>query len=273
MKHLVVATVLVLAVAMAVAEDRLILKDGQVVTGEIVSLTRGDVQIVSNGETIRVPRWAIEKMEREGAEGKVETLDPTDIPRRARPRRVLPSPSIVNRDIPETTPALLAWVDVCIRQLASEDEGVSKSAIAALRYVGPAARPALEKAAASSDETTARNAEKVLTHIDRVENRIAEHRRGEALTEGRSAETLSKALGLSDEQAPKFKAILEDYYRQQTALARSVRKGDVGRDDAGKRLLELRANVEEKLAKVLTKEQMESYLKTVPRSGQETAGP
>jgi hypothetical protein len=268
-----VAAVLVLAAGVAVAEDKLTLKDGQVVTGEIISLSRGDVQILSGGETMRVPRWAIEKIERESAEGKFETVDPADIPRRAKPRRVLPSPSLVNREIPQATPDLLAWVDVCIQRLGSQDDGVSKSAIAALRYVGPAARSALEDAAASGDERTARNAEKVLVHIDRIENRIAEHRGGEGQPPPSSAATLGKMLGLNDEQVPEFKAILNDHYRKQNALARSVRKGDIERDDAGPRLLELRADLEEKLAQVLTAEQMERYLKTVPRSGQEAASP
>lgn len=271
MRQLAVATVLVLATVTAVAEDKLILKDGQVVTGEIISISRGDVQIRSGGETIRVPRWAIEKMERESDEGQVETLEPADIPGRGKPRRVLPSPSLVNREIPEVTPELLAWVDVCVQKLASQDEGVSKSAIAALRYMGPAARPALEEAAASGDETTARNAEKVLAHIDRVETRIAEQKSGEA--QRRSAATLSKTLGLSDEQVPQFQAILDDYYRKQTALARSIRKGDVEREDARRQLLQLRADVEEKLAKVLTKEQMKRFVKTVPRPGTDATNP
>jgi hypothetical protein len=273
MRQLAVVTFLVLATVTAVAEDKLVLKDGQVVTGEIISVSRGDVQIRSGGETIRVPRWAIEKMEREGTEGQVETLEPADIPRRGKPRRVLPSPSLVNRDIPEATPEVLAWVDVCIQKLASQDEGVSKSAIAALRYLGPTARPALEEAAAGDDETTARNAEKVLAHIDRVEARIAEQKSGEGQNRRRSAATLSKTLGLSDEQVPEFKAILDDHYRKQTALARSVRKGDVERDDANRQLVQLRADVEEKLAKVLTKEQMERFVKTVPRPGTEAASP
>lgn len=265
------ATVLVLAAGMAVAEDKLILKDGQVVIGEILSLSRGDVQIRSGDETIRVPRWAIEKIERENSAGEFEAVDPADIPRRAKPRRVLPSPSIVNRDVPEATPELLAWVDVCIQRLGSEDDGVSRSAISALRYAGPAARPALEAAAASGDERTVRNAEKVLVHIDRVENRIAEHKSGEGQTPRRSAAMLSKTLGLSDEQVPAFTAILNDYYREQTALAKSVRRGDTARDDASKSLLELRASFEKKLAGVLTAEQLDQYQKTVPRSGPEDA--
>jgi hypothetical protein len=266
-----VATVLVLAAGMAVAEDKLILKDGQVVTGEILTISRGDVQIRSGDETIRVPRWAIEKIERENTEGEFEAVDPADIPRRAKPRRVLPSPSIVNRDLPKATPELLAWVEICIQQLGSEDDGVSKSAISALRHAGPAARPALEAAAASGDERTVRNAEKVLAHIDRIENRIAEYKSGDGQAPRRSADMLSKTLGLSDEQIPEFKSLLNDYYREQTALAKSIRKGDTTREDASKSLSTLRADFEKKLAGVLTAEQLDQYLKTVPRSGPENA--
>ena len=122
------ALLLLLATGVAVAgEDRLILGDGQVITGTIVTTNRRDVRIETGGETIRVPRVAIESIERGRT---VHAPEP--------PPRVL-------------TPEAAAWLDLCVEHLQSEDEDVRRGAEAALRVAGALARPVLERAAADGD--------------------------------------------------------------------------------------------------------------------------
>ena len=62
MKWLTGTVVFLAAMGLVTADDKLLLKDGQTVTGKILSVTANDVQIDTGEETVQVPRWAIEKM-------------------------------------------------------------------------------------------------------------------------------------------------------------------------------------------------------------------
>jgi hypothetical protein len=281
MRIVTAAVVVVLAAGLAVAEDKLILRDGQVVTGKIVSTSEGDVTIRSGDETMRVPRWAIESIEREDAQGRVTTLKPTQKissqpPKKRRgagPRRT-PSRPITEREFPESTPELLAWVDVCLQHLGSEDDGVRAGARAALRFTGPAARPALERTAAGGEGKAATEAGRVLVYLDGVERRMEKRKAQKAASDAATpAARLSELLGLSEEQSPQFKAIVEDYYEQQAGLAQSVRAGEIKASDAGRRVAELRNELETKLASLLTEEQMKLYREKMPRPESAAAYP
>jgi hypothetical protein len=69
MKRMVVAILAWTLVAPALAEDTLKLKDGQVIHGTILAITPEDVQIQTASETVRVPNWAIDTVERETPPG------------------------------------------------------------------------------------------------------------------------------------------------------------------------------------------------------------
>jgi hypothetical protein len=273
MRIVTVTVAVVLAAGLVLAEDKLILRDGQVVTGKILSTSEGDVTIQSGDETMRVPRWAIESIEREDAQGRVSTVKPTQKIRQPPPkqrrgagtRRVPPGPPLAGREFPEPTPELLAWVEVCVEHLGSEDEGVRAGARTALRFTGPAARPALESAAAG-DGQAATEAGRVLVYLDGVERRM-ERRKAQKIAADAAtpAARLGEQLGLSEEQVPQFKTIIEDYYDQQTALAQSVRKGELEVADASQRVVELRDELERKLAPLLTEQQMEQLREKMPR--------
>jgi len=145
------AILLALIAGSAVAEDRLVLTDGQVITGTIVSIDRRDVRIRTDLETLRVPRIVIETMEREdGAQAGSKTLTPF-------------------RAFPAATPELQAWMEVCAEHLGSEDEGVRAGAAAALRVAGPAARAVLEKIVAESEDAPRPVVTRLLDQIDRLE--------------------------------------------------------------------------------------------------------
>lgn len=155
MKRLVVLAICLAVAGTVAAEDRLILKDGQVTTGRIVSETEAEVVIDTGEENVKVPAWAIERIERD----------------ESRPPREEGHSS-----------ALLSWIDVCIETLGSDDEIVRTSAIAALNKVGPAARPALERVTNSGEERVAAIAQRLLYRAKRLEEKGREPTAG---SEGR----------------------------------------------------------------------------------------
>ena len=164
MRFAAALTTLVLVAGFAVAEDKVTFKDGKVVTGEILAVTTGDIQIRTDAEKIRVPRAVIEKVERDG---KLLDLDSENaVPVRPRP----PQPVARGRTF-EATPALLAWLDICAGQLAADDQGVRAGATAALLSAGTLAIPALEQAS-ERDERIAPTANRVIAQIKRKEQRM-----------------------------------------------------------------------------------------------------
>ena len=249
---------LLLVVGFAVAEDKVTLKDGKVMAGEVLSINKNDIQIQTNGEKVRVPRAAIDKVERDGV---VLDLDAANARRTSRPARPL-GPLPRSRTF-EATPALLAWLDVCAAQLAADDEGVQAGATAALLSAGKVAIPVLEKAS-ESDQRIALMAKRVLAQIERREQRM-----GPPVAKVKApltqAERLASNLKLTPEQEPKFQLIMDDYQRKQSELRLSVRNGSVQMSQAGETSASLRDEVDKKLAEVLTQEQLRHYKKLTPR--------
>ena len=164
MRFAAVLTSLVLVAGFAVAEDKITFKDGKVVTGEILAVTTGDVQIQTDTERVRIPRAVIEKAERDG---KLLDLDSEN----AVPTRPKPLPPVVKRREFEATPALMAWLDVCAGQLAADDEGVRAGATAALLSAGKLAIPALQQAS-ERDARIAPTAARVIAQIKRQAQRM-----------------------------------------------------------------------------------------------------
>jgi hypothetical protein len=214
---------------------------------------------------MRVPRWAIERIEREGLGGEVVKV-PVRGGTSPGGRNYLPlSEPIATREFPDDTPEIQAWAAVCVEHLGSPDEGVRRSAISALRFIGPAARPALEAAAAEGEGVRAENASRVIRHLDNLEARIEERMaQKQAELDARSpAAQMAKWYGVTEEQFPEFKAAVEEYYGGQADIASAVRKGEIESADAGRQIAELRTQFERKLEAVLDETQMERYRSTV----------
>lgn len=249
----VVTMVLFLAVGSAAAEDKLFLKDGQIVSGKILSVSQADIQIQTADETMRVPRWAVEKMEREGQEA--EQLNATRPTRRTSPDRAETKSSVPVHKVPESTPALLEWVDFCVEKMGSEDDGVRAGAVAALRLAGPAARPALERAAESGSPTVSRDAKRLLSQVERVEQRIAEQNRK---PKSRN-DLVVEGLELNDEQAQAFREVIADYQVKQREISTSLRNGDIDVNEVSVQMKALGDERDEQLAKVLTEDQLAQY--------------
>ena len=259
-----VALMFSLSVGLAVAEDRLTLKDGQVVTGKIIAVTATDVQIKTTEETMRVPVWAIDKMERDG-----RLVDPSGRsvgkkPNRKKQKRKPPPPPPVRS--PEATEPLLEWIDVCIAALGSDDLGVRNAATAAVMSTGTAARPALEKAVADNNPVVARDAKRMLSRIEHIEAR-AEERRLATMTR---TDRMVESLGLDKQEATSFESILTEFQRKQRDVALSMRRGTVDVSDGPKRMAALDTERDKKLAKLLTDAQMSNYLTNwaTPQRGQ-----
>jgi len=253
-----VAVAFVLVAGGAHAEDKLVLKDGQVVAGKIVAENDMEVRILSNDKTTAVPKSTLKSIERDG---KVELLaqsTTTRAPRAAAESGARP------RGAPEATPELLKWIDVCVQHLGSADAGVRQGATVALRAAGPAAKPALEKAQHSDNAQVAQLASSVLSQLSRP-GAPAEARRprGGRLGPGgpgtSSVDALMKQLGLSAEQQPKVEGIFDQHATAQEEVSKSAREGKIPKEEAKAKITALRAETEGKLAKVLTPEQMKKY--------------
>jgi len=253
MKWLTGTVIFLAAIGLATAEDKLLLKDGQTVTGKILSVTANDVQINTGEETVRVPRWAIETMEREGAKTEVgETAKKSG-------RRRIPTRAKV-----ESTPELNAWIDTLVEKLASEDEGVRLTAGFALRSAGATAYDAVKGASEGDNENAATAAKRILSHIDFVtEQQI---RAQASVHERDNVGELMTKVGVTAEQAPLFEKTLTEFYEEQSALAAAIRAREVPADEGGKQLRELRASVDSKVATILTDQQMKVYRSSIPRA-------
>ena len=67
MRFAAVLTTFLLVAGFAVAEDKVTFKNGKVTTGEVLSVTTNDIQILTaDGEKMRVLRAVIDKVERNG---------------------------------------------------------------------------------------------------------------------------------------------------------------------------------------------------------------
>ena len=253
MKWLTGTVVFLAAMGLVTAEDKLLLKDGQTVTGEILSVTANDVQIDTGEETMRVPRWAIEKMEREGA-----TAENTNSSSK-RSRRKLPTRAKV-----EPTPELNAWIETLVEKLGSDDDGVRLTAGFALRSAGATAYDAVKGASESDNEHAVTAAKRILSHIDFVTEQ--EVRSQASIHERDNVGELITKVGVTAEQAPLFEKTLTEFYEEQSELAASIRARKIPAEEGGKQLRELRAAVDTKVATILTDEQMKIYRSSIPRS-------
>lgn len=230
---------LALLVGPAVAKDRLLLEDGQVVEGDLIAINRTDVQFRTGGETMRVPRAAVDKIER------IEILDLSDDGPMSRDAR------------PAASRELQAWIELCVEHLDSPDPGVRAGAEMALRLTGLAAQPALEAAFAEGTEGIPAAATRLLAELKRIRERSAQRRS--------PVDALSRALELTDEQLPEFKRIMGAFYASQAELSESVRGGEMEAEEADEQAQGLRAELDRQLAELLTDEQLERYREILPR--------
>ena len=260
MKCAAALTILVLVVGLAVAEDKVTLKDGKVMTGEVISVTTIDIQMQTGGEKVRVPRGAVDKVERDGVLLDLDAAN-ANARRINRPSRPLPRSRTY-----EATPALLAWIEVCAGQLAADDEGVRAGATAALLTAGKVAIPVLERVV-ESDDLIGPTAKRVLAQIERKEQRMMPPapKAAAAMTKGERDTLIGEALKLTAEQEPKYKMIMDDFRRKQSDLRQSIRSGVVEIDQAGEKTTSLRDELDKQLAEVLTAEQMRNFTRFTPR--------
>lgn len=252
----VVAAVVWAFVSLAVAEDTLILKDGKVLRGKILAVTKEDVQIQTAGETMRVPTWAIDKIERETS-GEATRTDP-GAKKPVASRTAPPRPSVPDAPAYAATPAFLAWIDLCAAQLSSEDPGVRAGVTAALRSAGSAARPALERLAAGEDKRVAQDAQRLLAQVERIESR----RDAQARATRTRTDDAIEALGLAGEPAAKFREILDAFQLEQREVAAALRSGKLDVAEAAARMQEQRKKRDEALAAHLSEEQLRAYRET-----------
>ena len=82
-------------------------------------------------------------------------------------------------------------------------------------------------------------------------------------------EKIAKDLDLSDEQKPKFKAVMEDVRKQMTDLHADTSLSQTDKRAKGKAIREATNN---KMKEILTPEQYEKYLKLAPSGPRNRSG-
>ncbi len=194
--------------------DRLLLRDGGLVTGEIVAETPEALTVRRHGRQRTIPRARVDAVERAG-----------------------PAPLM---------PAMESLARAAALRLADPDAAVRESALATLKALGPAARPVLWEAVGKQDlPAHALDALKALlgeplaeTPPPRLPPRLFRLLRDPAAGEAALAEALSltpeqrvrvrgilagtaprlrEAAGLPREQAPELMRSLADEFRRQMA--------------------------------------------------------
>ena len=229
MNRIAIVVLLALGAGSAVAQDKVVLKDGKVVEGKVLSENGNDLRVRTSDETMVIPAWAVERVEKKNSAGA-----------------------------DEATPALLEWIDLLIVHLGSEDGGVQQGATLALRAAGAAAHPALEKAAAGENERVAERAETILGMTQRRGPKRERPRKREAPPATMTERILSR-LDLDDSQLQKVTEVLESHERRKRDLIASLREGKVPREKTGEQLQALNEKVDGELAEVLTEEQLKRY--------------
>jgi len=159
-----------------------------------------------------------------------------------------------------SSPELLAWLQICIQHLASEDEDVRGGAAVALKAAGPAARPLLEMAASNDHPQLSAGAKRLLAQMDRsVRGRRSPAQPLPGYRQGRSNARVLDELELDDDKRAAVEPLLAESDKQRQELLRKLQSGEVERAEAGSRLGALRKETDEKLAKLLDETQMERY--------------
>ncbi len=151
------------------------------------------------------------------------------------------------------------WIKVCMKHLVSDDPMVKRSAGLALRSMGAAARPALEKAAKGEDETLAAAAKQILEGGRGGREGRNPEGGGRGGRGGNMNQRLAERLELTEEQKPKFEAIMEDATTKRRALMQSMRNEEIDREAAMEQMREIQEAATASLAEVLTEEQMTRY--------------
>jgi hypothetical protein len=252
MKRAAQVAMLFLVVGSLVAEDRVFLKDGQVISGNLLSMNRDDVQIRTDEETLRVPRLAIDKIERDGL-GEVQTIVPE--------AEGKPVPPGAGRQDQSPSEELTAWVEICVTHLESEDPRVRSGAELALGLAGPAARKSLEQILAEKGDDAPAGVKRQLNRLLRSE--YASRERMRAPRRDR-VEQMAESLELSEEQVAKLTDVFNDYAERRMELARAARVGEIESDAAGAQFESLRESFESDLAVILTEEQLARYRELNP---------
>jgi hypothetical protein len=160
-----------------------------------------------------------------------------------------------------SSPEFLAWLQICVQHLASEDEDVRGGAAVALKAAGPAARPLLEMAAANDHPQLSAGAKRLLAQMDRsVRGRRSPGQPAPpGYRQGRSTVRVLDALELDDEKRAAVEPLLAQSEKQRQELIAKLQSGEVERSEAGSRLGALRKETDEKLAELLDEAQMERY--------------
>jgi hypothetical protein len=223
--------------------------DGRVITGKILAEDEKTVTMRVGEATLGFDKEVLEWIRRDGETRRLDA-PAAPPPAEAAPER----PARERRPMPEASPALEKWLKVCMENLASEDPMVRRSAGLALRALGPAARPALEKAAKGDDPALAETAKRLLEQGPRGgEGRGGRNQRGNWM------DRLAERLELSEEQKPGVAKVFEEMMQARRELMQSIRDGELSREEAGPRMQEIGEMTEAKLSEILSAEQMETY--------------
>jgi hypothetical protein len=238
-------------------EDVIKLKgDGRQVTGKIVAIDETTITMKVGETTLGFDKDVVEWYSKDGV---ITRLDAEEPPAERPPRREAPRR--------EASPALKEWIAVCVKHLASDDPGVQRSAAAALRGAGPAAREAIEAAAKSDDPALARAAQRLLEEGPRRE------RPGEGGGPRRGmADILAERLELTEEQKPKVAKIVEAWQAKQQELWRQARDGSLSREEVREKFQVLRDELTQELSGVLTEEQLATWKEIGRRGGRRGGG-
>ncbi len=253
-----------------VREDVLVLKDGRELRGKITAedaeayaiRVAGTVRAVDKKDVVEVRRAPADAPGEAGADAADR---PGGEPAGKGDRKKMRRPEPPQGKAPEPkplSPEARAWAETCVQRLADADPAIQRSAAEALRALGPAAAPLVEKALADAAPERRPLYERVLGALRAPMQQPGKPPREPGPPGGKPDPTrmfgdrLRTEAGLDDDQILRVGPALADMTRALREASRDLREGVITIEEAQAEREKIREKLRKDLeAATLTAEQ------------------
>ncbi len=274
---LCVSTALPAAAGDEATLDVVVLKDGSRIEGEIVGQDDDLVSVRSNGVLRAYPRSkvasitqvarpvpAADPVPKKGAGGDAmgDGMDRDEMDAE-KPAEVKRKKKLAARtaDPASLTPAAAEWLNRLISSLAdttgAADPAVTRSVVAAIRALGPAAAPQLRAAAGTATGQAGKTLTRLADDAERAGKKRAQQRSDMARRQDRRVlEELKRELDLDKVQTKAVSAALQNHRKRQKDVLRRAREDGLTREEAGALFQESKVALYDELSGTLDEAQL-----------------
>jgi hypothetical protein len=258
----------------AAPHDVLVLKDGRRLEGEVVAEDESYVSLKSGGVTRAYARDSISSIEKAprapvqpgAAPGAAPSQPPAPSADSPKGKKAGKSD---RRDAPLSDSAK-KWLDDLLARSADADETVRRSIVAAVQALGPQAIPVIRAAQAAAPEGPQKQfLDKLAGDIEQRRDRAGPDgqgpgdgpggRGGMARQFDEMIQRMSTELALTDEQKPKFEAVVRDMGKKRLEIRQARMREGLTQEQIAERVAALRADTLSQVKGVLTEPQYSMF--------------